>query len=183
MEQEGIMKTVKSNNTLQRYKNAANNAQGAAFEGYIKEACKIYSRQGKAEIDKTPEPFRVISKNENGVFTGRFTAPAQPDFQGTLDGGRSIVFEAKYTSTDKLRREILTETQMETLEHHSKLGAISGICAGISDKFYFIPWIVWRDMKIIFKRQYATPKELEYYRVKFTGALMFLDYINIIKEL
>ena len=101
----------------QQYQNAVNNAQGHSFEDYIKSACVLYSQQGRAEIEKTPEPFRVTAKNrKDGTFSGRFTAHAQPDFQGTLDGGRSIVFEAKYTTTDRLKKEAVTEEQAKRLQ-------------------------------------------------------------------
>jgi penicillin-binding protein-related factor A (putative recombinase) len=162
----------------QQWQNAVNNAQGHSFEDYIKAACITYQAQGRAEIKKTPEPFRVTAKHPDGTFTGRFTALAQPDFQGTLTGGRSIVLEAKYTITDRLKRNILTAEQMAALEHHRGLGAVAGICAGIKDLFYFIPWEVWREMKRIFGRQYITAAEAEPYRVRFTGAVMFLDYIH-----
>ena len=82
----------------QQYRNKVNNAQGQFFERAIKAACALYSERGRADVDKTPEPFRVLEKSRDGIFKGRFTARAQPDFQGTLDGGRSIVFEAKYTT-------------------------------------------------------------------------------------
>ena len=101
-----------------RYRNKVNNAQGHFFEDYIKAGCALYSERGRAEIDKTPEPFRVTEKYSNGIFKGRFTAHAQPDFQGTLDGGRSIVFEAKYTTTDRMKRDALTPVQQKTLESH-----------------------------------------------------------------
>ena len=84
-----------------RYQNKVNNAQGHFFESAIKAACALYSDRERADVDKTPEPFRVLEKSRDGKFKGRFTARAQPDFQGTLDGGRSIVFEAKYTTTDR----------------------------------------------------------------------------------
>ena len=106
----------------QRYQNAVNNAQGHSFEEYIKAGCALYSRQGRAEIDKTPEPFRVMEKLGGGIFKGRFTAPAQPDFQGTLAGGRSIVFEAKHTTTDRLKRDVLTGEQQDTLARHHRMG-------------------------------------------------------------
>lgn len=163
---------------LQRYQNAVNNAQGQAFEGYIKAACEIYRQNGRADVEKTPEPFRVTSKQGGGVFTGRFTALAQPDFEGTLAGGKSIVFEAKYTATDRLKRGILTETQISTLTRRYKLGALAGVCAGIGNNFYFIPWKVWRDMKERYGRQYVTAADIEPYRVKFTGAVLFLDYMK-----
>ena len=94
-----------------RYQNKVNNAQGHFFESAIKAACALYSDRERADVDKTPEPFRVLEKSRDGKFKGRFTARAQPDFQGTLDGGRSIVFEAKYTTTDRLKWDVLTQEQ------------------------------------------------------------------------
>lgn len=162
----------------QQWQNAVNNAQGHFFEGYIKAACIHYRHIKRAEIDKTPEPFRVSKKHQDGTFTGRFTALAQPDFKGTLSGGRSIAFEAKYTTTDRMKRGVLTETQMEALEYHSDLGAVAGVCIGIQDKFFFIPWAIWWDMKAHYGRQYVTAEEVEPYRVKFNGSVLFLDYVH-----
>ena len=161
-----------------RYRNKVNNAQGHFFEDYIKAGCALYSERGRAEIDKTPEPFRVMEKMHDGIFKGRFTAHAQPDFQGTLDGGRSIVFEAKYTTTDRMKRDALTPVQQKTLESHHRRGALSAVCVGIGDKFFFVPWLLWRDMKDIFGRQYVTAADLENLRVKFNGAVLFLDYAH-----
>lgn len=161
-----------------RYQNKVNNAQGHFFEGYICAACETYRNSGVAEIDKTPEPFRVTKKHPGGIFTGRFVSLAQPDFQGTLRGGRSICFEAKYTTTGQMRRSVLTQTQMKKLEAHEGAGAVTGVCIGISDKFYFLPWAVWRDMKSIYGRQYLTPADIGEYRVGFNGAVMFLDNIT-----
>lgn len=126
-----------------QYQNAVNNAQGHSFEGYIKAACALYSQQGRAEIEKTPEPFRVTAKNRrDGTFSGRFTARAQPDFQGTLDGGRSIVFEAKYTTTDRLKRAVVTDEQAKCLQHHHERGALAAVCVWIQNNFFFVPWPV-----------------------------------------
>ena len=120
----------------------------------------------------------MLEKREGGIFVGRFTAHAQPDFQGTLDGGRSIIFEAKYTTTDAMKRDVLTETQMETLERHHRCGALAAVCVGIQDRFFFVPWPVWRDMKEAFGHMSVSAAELEDFRVRFTGAVMFLDYAH-----
>ncbi len=173
-----LHKRINDKSSRQRYQNAVNNAQGQAFEGYIKAACARYSAAGRAEVDKTPEPFRVMSKQQNGIFTGRFTALAQPDFQGTLAGGQSICFEAKFTTTDRMKRGVLTETQMQTLEQHERLGAVTAVCVGLEDKYYFVPWEIWRDMKERFGRQYVTAADIEMYRVRFNGSVLFLDYVN-----
>ena len=152
-----------------------NNAQGFIFEDGIKKACRKYSLSGCAEIDKTPEPFRVMQKHGRGLFTGRFTAPAQPDFQGTLYGGQSIVFEAKYTRSDRIGRNVLTQNQMTMLEYHQKLGAISLVVFGIRDQFFALPWVYWRDMKQQFGRQYLIAADVQHWRVPFDGSVLFLD--------
>jgi len=161
-----------------QYQNKVNNAQGHFFEGAIKAACALYSERERADVDKTPEPFRVIEKGRDGIFKGRFTARAQPDFQGTLAGGRSIVFEAKHTTTDRLKRDVLTGEQQDTLARHHRMGAVAAVCAGIGNNFFFVPWVIWRDMKQHFGRKYVTAANLEPFRVRFNGAVLFLDYKN-----
>lgn len=167
--------TWEAKHLARRYQNTVNNAQGHFFEDAIKAGCAYYSARGRAEIDKTPEPFRVMEKLGGGIFKGRFTAPAQPDFQGTLAGGRSIVFEAKHTTTDRLKRDVLTGEQQDTLAHHHRMGAVAAVCAGIGNNFFFVPWVIWRDMKKHFGRKYVTAANLEPFRVRFNGAVLFLD--------
>lgn len=162
----------------QQWQNTINNAQGHIFEGEIKAACMVYHDCKRAEIEKTPEAFRVKKKHPDGTFTGWFTAPAQPDYQGTLDGGRSIVFEAKYTTTPQMKRNVLTQDQRDALEYHADRGALAAVCIGIQDRFFFIPWAVWRDMKAHYGRQYVTAADVEQYRVRFNGAVLFLDYVH-----
>lgn len=163
---------------LGQYHASMSNNRGHDFEEAIRQACLLYANQGRAKVEKTPEPFRVLEKREGGIFVGRFTAHAQPDFQGTLDGGRSIIFEAKYTTTDAMKRDVLTETQMETLERHHRCGALAAVCVGIQDRFFFVPWPVWRDMKEAFGHMSVSAAELEDFRVRFTGAVLFLDYAH-----
>ena len=163
---------------LDSWKGKKNNAQGHFFEGFIKTACTIYKQKGIAYVEKMPEPFMVLEKKDKGIFKGRFIAHAQPDFMGTLSGGRSICFEAKYTSTDKLAQTVLTAEQWNSLEQHWKAGAKAGVCAGIGNVYAFIPWPVWRSMQEIYGRKFMTAEDLEPYRVRFNGACMFLDPLH-----
>lgn len=172
------MSTKSKNPAARQYQNTVNNAQGRIFEDAILCGCAWYMRKGLAVVDKTPEPFRVMEKGRGGIFRGRFTSRAQPDFQGTLKNGRSIVFEAKYTATDRLRREVLTEKQTEALGLHHGLGVVAGVCAGIRDKCFFVPWPDWEHMKERFGRQYVTAEDLDPFRVRFNGAVLFLDYVK-----
>lgn len=165
---------------IERFRNRNNNAWGNYFEKGIEAACRKYRDEERANITKVPEPFRVLKKEKTGIFKGRFIAKADPDFQGTLPGGRSIVFEAKYTTTDTIRQSVLTKEQTESLEDHHKLGALAAVCVGIDGDFFFIPWEIWRDMKTHIGKKSAKAKDLEKYKVRFTGAVLFLD--PIVKE-
>lgn len=165
-------------NPINQIRGMRNNAQGHIFEDALKQACEYYKQTGRSDIDKTPEPFRVMKKSPNGIFTGRFTDRAQPDYQGTLFGGRSIIFEAKYTTTDRIERRALTDRQMETLESHRRMGAAAFVVFGIKDRFHSMPWSLWDNMKGRFGRQYLTQQDAEPWRVKFNGAVLFLDFMD-----
>lgn len=141
---------------------------GRAFEDLILLQCAEYKKQGKAVIDKTPEPFLVLHKERDGLFSGRFVKgnKAQPDFQGTLFGGRSVVIEAKCTSKDRIRQEVLTPTQRELLAQHEKAGALSLVVCGIGDRYFSVPFSVWEQMKEKFGHKYATADELKEWEIK-----------------
>lgn len=49
-------------NPINQIRGMRNNAQGHIFEDAVKKGCRIYQRDGRAIIDKTPEPFRVLKK-------------------------------------------------------------------------------------------------------------------------
>lgn len=72
------------------------------FEEEIKMACRHYKAQRRAKIDKFPEPFRVVQKNGEGMFTRRFTAAAAPDYQvwGQIYGHRPDELERPDTRAD-----------------------------------------------------------------------------------
>lgn len=163
-----------------KYRAAMSNGRGHLHEAMIEGACRAYREQGRAYIIKVPEPFRVITKNRGrGIATIQFTAHAQPDYMGIVknpDGtGSAIAFEAKYTMSDKLMQKAVTPTQARALQKISELGGIAGVCAGINDKYFFIPWVVFGDMKRYYGRQYVTAADVDEYRVKFDGVIWFLD--------
>ncbi|MCD7856921.1 MAG: Holliday junction resolvase RecU [Clostridiales bacterium] len=158
------------------YRAAKNNAQGHYFEQAIQRGCKFYREKGLAEIDKTPEGFRVLKKKGNGLFEGRFIGKAQVDFQGTVrlwGQGVSILFDAKCTGKDRIEQSALTETQAEEPERHWKLGAVCGVAVGLGGNAYFVPWDVWRDMKAICGHKYMNQTELGPFQVKYTGSTVY----------
>jgi len=161
------------------FRNRMSNAAGHFFENFIQGGCEYYASVGKAVIEKVPEPFRVMKKDaRTQIATVQFTKKAQPDFIGTLRGGRTIVFEAKKTDTDRIKFDVLTETQRKALEEHHKMGAYAGVCVGIKEQCFFVPWEVWREMKMLYGRKYLMQADIQEYRVKYKGAIFFLDYVN-----
>jgi recombination protein U len=167
----------------QAWQNRVSNAQGHLIEGKIKKACLYYQVQGIADIDKTPEPFKVIKKLKNGTCLVRPTRDkAQPDFKGTLKNGTSIIFEVKSTMKESISRSALTENQVNVLQAYQLMGAQSFVCVSIQNEFFMIPWIMWRDMKLIYGRASLKQEDIQEYKVPYQNGIMFLHHILKAKE-
>lgn len=149
---------------------------GEYFENIIAASLRWYEDKGLACVEKTPEPMKPLrAPNARGQFLACYVKAGQPDFKGTLTGGRSVVFEAKHTDTDKIDYSRLTDEQIKKLSTHYKLGAAAFVLVsfGLQD-FYRIPWEVWRDMKTIYGHKHMKQGELEPYRVQYTGGVLKL---------
>lgn len=158
---------------------------GEHFENMISASLRWYEERGVACIEKTPEPMRPLrAPNRQSQFLACYVKAGQPDFKGTLTGGRSVVFEAKHTDSDRIEFGRLTNEQIEKLSTHHSLGAATFVLVsfGLQD-FYRIPWEAWRDMKTIYGRKHMKQTELEPYRVQYiAGVLKLLEGIEIGKE-
>jgi recombination protein U len=141
---------------------------GQAFEDAIIEACEIYERQHIAKIEKTPEPIRQIGKmNAEGTFKACYIKQAQPDFKGTVKGGRAVVFEAKHTDKSLIQQSAVTEWQWKSLDQHEELGAWCFVLVSILHGGVFrVPWADWKNFKGLYGHKYATADELAGYRVQ-----------------
>lgn len=121
----------KKGSQAQRTQGMVNRAQGKLFEERIDAALAYYDRLGLASVEKTPEPMRPLKRLSEGRFVAVFEKPAQPDYKGTLQGGRAVVFEAKHTTTGQMEQSRVTEAQAKRLEHHQELGALCFVVAGV----------------------------------------------------
>lgn len=155
----------------------ANREEGKAFEKRIQDAFNYYSKNGAALIDKTPEPFTVTKRLGGGKFEAVSASNAQPDYKGILNGGRAVVYEAKFTSTDRILQNRVTDAQAVYLDRAAALGAWCFIIAGFSTgNVYKVPWEIWRIMDKYFNHKYANESDLKQYIVKLglTGKLMLI---------
>lgn len=162
---------------LERYRNRQSNGYGKNFERFVEMGCDFYKRKGLADISRIDESFRVIKLKKGGRFEGQFTRNANPDFEGTLKGGKSICFECKYTSKDRIRQSVVTDYQAKVLDRKFELGGVSGVLCGIQERYFFVPWPVWKDMANIFGKKSVGADDISHYEVHFANGIMFLDSI------
>lgn len=155
---------------------------GLAFEERLKVACEAYKNQGTAFIEKTPEPFAITDKeyDKSGKFLGflgHFEKKAQPDFKGTLRGGKCIVFDAKATEKDRIERTAVTDEQRKDFDYHFALGAECYVIVSFKlQAYYRVPWRTWSHMREIYGRSYITQDDLPEMQVaEKNGIICFLE--------
>lgn len=154
---------------------------GELFESIIEASLDWYRNKGVAHVEKTPEPMKPLGKpNRKGQFLACYTKAGQNDFKGTLNGGRSVAFEAKHTEGERIDQSRVTKEQADGLEMHNNLGAAAFVLVSFGmEHFYRIPWNVWRDMKVLYGRKYIKRLEVEAYRVEYmAGVLKLLEGMN-----
>lgn len=159
---------------------AISKAQGQRFENRLDASFSVYKDHGFAIIEKTPEPMHPVKNLGGGKFVAFFEKQAQPDYKGVIKGGRAVMFEAKFTRTDRIEQSRVSPGQMDYLDRHNALGVRCYVLAGFSSgAVYRLPWNVWRNMKKVFGRKYITEDDVEIvpYRVQTAqdGTLLLLD--------
>ena len=148
-------------NPLRQIQGSINHLLGEN-ENRITEICKYYELNDIAKIEKTPEPMKILKHVDNGHFEAIFTKAAQPDFKGCKKGGQTIVFDAKFTESDRIRYQVLSDYQKETLLNYQKMGADSFILVGFADgTIYKVGIDKWNNMKQEFGRKYILQQELD----------------------
>ena len=157
-------------------------ASGEHFEQMIMAAADFYEKKGIAVVQKTPEPTKILKAydRKKGQFVCCFAKKAQPDFKGILKDSTMILFDAKHTDGHQIDRKAVTDEQESCFDRHIKYGAQCYVVISLRfQKFYRVPWVVFRDMKKIYGHKFMNEKELAPYELKYVnGILRFLDGIE-----
>ena len=152
-------------------KNSKARNAGTTFEDIISDSCEYYEEKGIAKIEKTPEPMRTLRPLGRGRYEAVYTKQAQPDFKGTLRGGRAIAFEAKHTDTDRIKRSVISDEQEKCLNAHEQMGAECYVLVSFGfRRFFKFPWKLFRDMKYHFGVKHI--REIDHisdFEIKFVG--------------
>lgn len=152
---------------------------GQVFEKYLEASCIRYRTKGIADINKTPEPMKPIGvvNKRLGHFKAVYEKKGQPDFLGTLKGGKSIMFEAKHTEATNLPFNRILPQQERDLENTTKLGGLALVIISFNLRnFYSIEWTEWKRLKETIGKKSVNEKDLEAYKIEFkNGYLQFLN--------
>lgn len=150
---------------------------GQRFERLVERSCIDYKKRKEAFIQKTPEAMRPLRPMGNGKFISVFEKKSQPDFQGTLWKGRSVVFEAKHTDSTNIRFDRLADHQEAELLHHAELGAEAFILVSFSARrFYKVPIKDWINYKETLNKKSMNEDNLSQHVVRLmNGYIKFLD--------
>lgn len=156
---------------MNQMKGRHNKKMGDMFESLIENSLAWYKDNNIAIVEKTPEPIKVLGNlDRKGHFKACFKKKAQPDFKGVLKGGQCVVFEAKYTESNKITYGAVTEVQEELLRDYNSLGAFTFVLVSFElERFYRIPWFVWATMKERYKRKYILEDELSRWKIDQKG--------------
>ena len=152
--------------------------KGQYFEQRLDSTFDYYRERGYAEIEKTPEPMKVIKPEGNGRFLACYTKKAQVDYKGTIKGGRTVLVEAEFTATGRVTQDRVSDERAAYGDGHQRRGARCGVVAGFSTgEVYKIPWSDWQNMKTLFGRKYVKETDLQNYRVNtaWNGTLFLID--------
>lgn len=160
-----------------RIRGKRSKAYGDQFERLIELSCNRYRSHGKAYINKTFPPFTTIRRQRGNKVIGFYGRIGQPDFAGTLKNGRSIVFEAKHTSTTNIPFNQVAHHQKQALKQHSELGAEAFILIAFKlDDIYKVPIKDWLELEENIGKKSVNEKDLAEYKLsKDKGLINFLE--------
>ncbi len=145
-----------------QWQGKVNHAQGRFFESRLLAGFAAAKRAGYANISKSHEPMKPIKDLGGGRFVAVYEKKSDVDFSGELAGGVMAVFEAKFTSTDRITQDRVTADQAKKLDEHRSFGAQCWVICGFSSGgIYKIPWAIWKDMKLFFGHKYVTENDLK----------------------
>lgn len=101
---------------------------GAQFERFVEDELAFEYRQGRACVKKMRPPMRVRHKvkGNNKQFVCEHTHAPTVDYEGVINGGVSVKFDAKLTEDDKkFSFNAIGDKQIAHLAEHARFGGVS----------------------------------------------------------
>lgn len=172
------------NKNIYRGKRSLN--MGNEMEAMIKIAYGKYADEMFADISKSEEPMRISEKISERKYICLKTQQDEPGYKGMLYNGHAVAFEVRHTISDRVERRMILPHQENYMDRCYKMNAIAFILVSLNmERFFRIPWWVWKDMKALYGRKYLKADDIKEFEmsISFIGAkpaLLFLeDYEDI----
>ncbi|MCK9576275.1 MAG: Holliday junction resolvase RecU [Clostridia bacterium] len=143
--------------------NSKNRRTGASSESMLESMFDYQFKLGNMYIQKTPEPTKCIKNIGKGKFISIYTGKSQPDFKGTVKGGRCIIIESKHTTTGKIMMSCIDSSKNDEkmyLCNYETMGALCFVAVMFDySNPCMIPFNHFISMKEIYGRKYMTKEE------------------------
>lgn len=152
----------------QAHKERDEQASNKLLETMLTTACNKYSEEKAAKIAKTVVPFRVLGvlKVQPKVCKCAQEKEQEPDFKGIMASGQAIVFEAKHTEQEHIQWDAIKEHQRKYLNDYCRMNGLVFIIISFGfQKFYRIPWKIWRDMQTLYGRKYLLQQDISHFEI------------------
>lgn len=159
--------------------------RGTELEEMIMRTNQRYRFLEEAVVHKISTPVKVLNVTQSGKITdGYYEKKSTVDFEGNIEGGRSVAFEAKQTKIEtRFDLSNIDKHQREYLGLHQKTGGISFVIVRFMklQEIYYLPYDELHRWQYEESRK-SIPYDAFEHRIRADG-LKEVDYLNNIKEL
>lgn len=161
--------------------------RGRPLEELIIMANHQYRAQRRAVIHKVPTAWIPLRDSRGRVVNAKVEEKAAVDFLGTYRG-RSLAFDAKHCSGDRIRWDRLEDHQAQFLEDWTRDGGIGFVLVGFGmQRFFVVPWEVWRKGTLAWKydggQASISLKHMSHDWEVGLGNRVALDYLGVVDRL
>ena len=113
-------------------------SRGKSWEIQLSLWHDAYRRLGAAYVVSIEAPVKQVGGGSPFLAVRAKEGP--PDFMGTLDGGRAVVFDAKETLGVRWSFGLLKAHQARDLSANADRGGLSFIALSFSGRGWVVPW-------------------------------------------
>ena len=174
-----ILKSVSEDDQAVNYAN-----RGQDLEDMIETSNERYKFEGKALVQKIPEPIRQISDiQQGGRFTAIYEKKSTVDYIGTYKG-YALAFDAKSTKVEtRFDLSNVAKHQYEFMKNWHDNGGISFLVVLFKShgEIYYLPFETLRYWQEEADRK-SIPYESFQYEIEANG-LVQVDYLSVVDDL
>lgn len=144
--------------------------RGMELETLVELANGRYRADGVAIVEKQHTHFTPIRNCKGKIISCKVHEKATVDFLGRYQY-IPVAIEAKHTSTDRIRFDAVQDHQATFLDDFvgSSRNVFGAVLVSFKmERFFLVPWIFWRNGRILWKEKRGTSAEVLSFGMKWT---------------